>query len=109
MLALVADENRRGERGASLRGSSLGTSTESAVAASRTVTRRDMASDTMTLRWKIVVLAIVPLLVATGVVAREVFRRANRLSEQQVSLIEQSLREQKRQELMHAVTIVESQ
>jgi two-component system NarL family sensor kinase len=68
-----------------------------------------MASDTMTLRWKIVVLAIVPLLVATGVVAREVFRRANRLSEQQVALIEQSLMEQKRQELMHAVTIVESQ
>jgi len=34
-----------------------------------------------------VVLAIVPLLVATGVVAREVFRRANRLSEQQVTLI----------------------
>ena len=55
------------------------------------------------------VLAIVPLLVATGAVALEVSRRANRLSEQQVALIEASLTEQKRQELMHAVTLVESQ
>jgi two-component system NarL family sensor kinase len=60
----------------------------------------------VSLRWKIVTLAIVPLLCAALFVAVEIQRQSARLAEQQVGLIEASMKEQKRTELRHAIALV---
>ncbi len=63
----------------------------------------------MALRWKLVALALLPLLVATVVVALQVWARANRLANQQVSLVETSLLQAKRSELVHTVELLQNQ
>ncbi len=63
----------------------------------------------MSLRWKIVVLAILPCLVASLAVALEVVRQSRLLTEQQAGLIEASLMEQKRAELRHAIALIEGE
>jgi two-component system NarL family sensor kinase len=63
----------------------------------------------MSLRWKIVVLAILPFLVASLAVALEVGRQSRLLTEQQAELIEASLMEQKRTELRHAIALIEGE
>jgi len=61
------------------------------------------------LRWKIVALAIVPLLCAALFLAIEMQRQSARLAEEQVGLIEASMTEQKRTELRHAIALVEGE
>lgn len=63
----------------------------------------------MSLKWKVVALAVVPLLVAVLVIAWQLLAQASKLGEQQAGLLEVSLMEQKRAELRHAVELVEGE
>jgi two-component system NarL family sensor kinase len=60
----------------------------------------------MSLKWKIVALAILPLAVATIAVAWVVAWQSNRLAEHEATLVASSLMDQKRSELRHAVALV---
>lgn len=63
----------------------------------------------MKLKYKILVLAIVPLLAAIIALAVLVARHTQRLGDEQARLVESSLMRQKREELVHAVTLVRNE
>lgn len=57
-------------------------------------------------KWKLLALAILPLIAATVGVAWVVLWQSGRLAEQQTALLEASLMEQKRTELRHAIALI---
>jgi len=63
-------------------------------------------SERMSLKWKLLALAVLPLLAATVAIGLLVSWQAGRLGEQQARLLKTSLMEQKRVELRHAVALV---